>query len=58
MVADKWNQGVCGRARSLILASVNLALERQVSHQIVSIGQAEVIPNVKHDGRKPTGRKH
>jgi len=29
----------------------------EVSHRIANIGQAEVTPNVKHDGRKATGRK-
>ena len=50
-------KGVCGRARSLIPAGVIPVPARQVSHRIANIGQAEVTPNVKHDGRKPAGRK-
>ena len=48
---------VCGRARSIIQAGVDPAPARLVNHRIANIGQAEVTPNVKHDGRKPLGRK-
>ncbi len=40
-----WNariEGVCGRARSIIPVGESPTLARQVSHQIATIGQAEV----------------
>ncbi len=51
------NQGVYGRARSIISVGENPAQARKVNHRIVSIGQAAVALNVKLDGRKPIGRK-
>ena len=64
IIQNQWGQshnlksmGCAAELRSVIPAGVNPALVRQVSHQIVSIGQAELTPNVKHDGRKPAGRK-
>ncbi len=48
---------MCGRARSIIPAGENPVPARQVSHRVANIGQAEVTPNVKHGGRKATGRK-
>ena len=50
-------RGGCGRARSIIPVGESPTPARQVSHRIANIGQAGVSPNVKHDGRKPAGRK-
>ena len=50
-------KGVCGRARSLVPAGGIPVPVRVVTHLVANIGQAEVPPNVKHDGRKTTGRK-
>ena len=50
-------KGVCGRARSLVPAGGIPAPVRLVNHRVANIGQAEVTPNVKHDGRKTIGRK-
>ncbi|NOY16565.1 MAG: hypothetical protein GXP23_06515 [Gammaproteobacteria bacterium] len=47
---------VCGWARSIIPAGGNLVPARQISHRIAIVGQAGVIPNVKHDieqGNRP-----
>ena len=46
-----------GRARSLVPAGGIPAPVRLVNRRVASIWQAEVTPNVKHDGRKTAGRK-